>query len=319
MLHWLMRLRSVLGLESSTTGHGEKLISALGAALGILAVYWLSRWYLDSTGSLLMVASMGATAVLVFAVPHGQLSQPWSVAMGHLLSAAVGISCQKLFPDVPWSPALAVGLAVAAMHYGRCIHPPGGATALTVVIGGPDVHALGYQFLATPLALNILAILLVAAAFNSLFPWRRYPAYFARRASVHPAPEQSLSGEQITHEDFAAAMAEVNSYLDITAEDLVELFHAAQAHARVSGEHPQGIVPGASYSNGRVGRYWSIRQVIDVPAAVTDDPEQEQLIYKVLAGDGAYATGICSRAEFQRWARFEVVESQGRWLRANRG
>ena len=32
------------------------------------------------------------------------------------------------------------------MHYLRCIHPPGGASALMAVIGGNPIHALGYSY-----------------------------------------------------------------------------------------------------------------------------------------------------------------------------
>ena len=148
-------LRPWLGIERNTTGHGEKWISAAGALLGILSVYLLTHavfphGFVGSAGGALMLASMGASAVLLFAVPQGVLSQPWAVLGGHLLSALIGVSCQQLFPGEAWTAALAVGLAVGAMHYLRCIHPPGGATALAAVIGGADVHALGYQYVLTP-------------------------------------------------------------------------------------------------------------------------------------------------------------------------
>ena len=63
------------------------------------------------------------------------------------------------------------------MYYTRCIHPPGGATALAAVIGGPNIHALGYQYTLTPIAINTAIILLVGLLFNALFHWRRYPAF----------------------------------------------------------------------------------------------------------------------------------------------
>jgi CBS-domain-containing membrane protein len=68
------------------------------------------------------------------------------------------------------------------MHYLRCIHPPSGATALTAVIGGPTVHALGYQYLVTLVLVNVVIILLIAVLVNCPFPWRRYPTPLVRRA-----------------------------------------------------------------------------------------------------------------------------------------
>ena len=114
----LTELRLLLGIERNTTRHGEKWISGIGALLGILAVYGLTRWTFPSdvasaVGGALMVTSMGASAVLLFAVPQGALSQPWAVVGGHLLSAFIGVSCQKLFPGHAWTAAVAVGLPAA--------------------------------------------------------------------------------------------------------------------------------------------------------------------------------------------------------------
>ena len=122
---------------------------------------------------------MGASAVLLFAVPHGALSQPWNVFGGHVLSAIIGVSCAMLFSNEIIAASAAVGIAIGVMHYLRCIHPPGGATALAAVIGGEATHALGYQFVITPVLINALVMLAVAVAFNFAFPWRRYPAWLA--------------------------------------------------------------------------------------------------------------------------------------------
>ncbi len=199
-------LRLLLGIERNTTRHGEKWISGIGALLGILAVYGLTRWTFpteaaSAVGGALMVTSMGASAVLLFAVPQGALSQPWAVVGGHLLSAFIGVSCQKLFPGHAWTAALAVGLAVLGMYYLRCIHPPGGATALAAVIGGPDVHALGYGYLLMPVLINVAAILSMAIAFNALFPWRRYPAHLHRRRQASRITQPAQRQFELTHQN----------------------------------------------------------------------------------------------------------------------
>ena len=38
----------------------------------------------------------------------------------------------------------ALGLAIGAMQILKCIHPLGGATAFTAVMGGEAIHALGF-------------------------------------------------------------------------------------------------------------------------------------------------------------------------------
>lgn len=312
--------RLVFGIERNTTSHLEKWISGIGGLMGILAVYWITRWafphgYMENAGTLIMMTSMGASAVLLFAVPHGALSQPWAVFGGHIISAFIGVTCQKLFPDQTWTPALAVGVAVGAMHYLRCIHPPGGATSLAAVIGGSEVHSLGYHYMVMPILINVVAILLMAVAFNAFFNWRRYPAHLGRRLResklIKPAERQF----ELTQEDFAAAMQELNSYVDVTAENLTELLELAKQHAERNTTHPQDIIPGHFYSNGKLGNRWSIRQVLDQ----SDDgtiPSKDRVIYKVLAGDESYQTAICLRAEFRQWARFEVTpQENGRWVK----
>ena len=89
-------LSNILGIETRPVSHSERLVSALGSLLVIASIFFITRATLDSTATLLIVPSMGASAVLLFAVPHGALSQPWNVLAGHLLSALVGVSCAML-------------------------------------------------------------------------------------------------------------------------------------------------------------------------------------------------------------------------------
>ena len=318
--HYIHELRLLLGIERNTTSHGEKWISGAGALMGMLTVYWVTRWvfpngFMENAGDMVMVTSMGASAVLLFAVPQGALSQPWAVFGGQMLSAFVGVSCQKLFPDQTWTPALAVGAAVGVMHYLRCIHPPGGATSLAAVIGGSEVHTMGYHYLVMPILVNVCAILMMAILFNALFHWRRYPAHINKRLRESRQTQPAVRQFDLTQEDFSAAMQQLNSYVDITAENLTELLELAKQHAEKNITHPHEIIPGRFYSNGKLGKLWSVRQVLDG----SDEqviPEKDRVIYKVLAGDEAYQTGICLRSEFRQWARFEVEpQDNGLWVK----
>lgn len=305
----MSKILSLLGIDANHTSHKEKLVATMGAALGIAAVYGVSLHYLDDLAAACMVASMGASAVLLFAVPHGALSQPWPVIGGHLIPALIGVTCHLGIPS-PWlAAAVAVGLAVGAMSYLRCVHPPGGATALAAVIGGPAIHELGYGYLLQPVGVNLVLLLLMAVLFNNLFPWRRYPVSLMAKPS---APPQRSSRLSLNHEDFAAAMLALDTYVDITSEELSALFEKASEHARAHQPALQ-IRVGACYSNGAHGHAWAVRQVIDM----ADKPRgpKTQVIYKVTAGADLYETGICRLAEFERWAAFEVEQERGHWLR----
>jgi CBS domain-containing membrane protein len=70
-------VRSWFGIELNPISHTERLISAVGGFLGIFFVMLVSWAVLgDRTATVLIVASMGASAVLLFGVPHGTLCQP---------------------------------------------------------------------------------------------------------------------------------------------------------------------------------------------------------------------------------------------------
>ena len=311
--YW-QEFRAMIGLERNTTSHAEKLISLAGGLTGILAVYYISTLMLDNPFSqVIVLGPIGASAVLLFAVPQGALSQPWQVIGGNFLAAAVGVTCYKFIPDTLLSASVAVALAIGVMHYLRCLHPPGGATALTAVIGGDEIHDLGYSFLFEPVLINVLVIVAIAIMFNYAFHWRRYPAHLAKR---HKRSEEIQGDEreyELTQEDFAAAMQQLDSYIDVTSDGLTELLELAKQHAAKSATHPRDILPGHFYSNGKLGRLWSVRQVID--QADIARPDKDMVTYKVVAGYGAYETALCLRGEFRQWARFEVVLDNGRWVK----
>ncbi len=220
------------GEDPHPASHVEKLLSALGAFLGILGVLIISQGALGGQGTALVVTSMGASAVLLFAAPHSPLSQPWPVFGGHMLSSAIGITCVLLFRDTLTAAAVAVAVSIAVMYYLRCLHPPGGAAALAVVMGGQAVHSLGYAYLVTPLLLNVLTLLSVAMVFNAPFIHRRYPLWLAKLGPTRNATE---AGEKymISHSDLVYALSQIDSFIDVTEEDLLRIYNLATNHAHV--------------------------------------------------------------------------------------
>ena len=205
----------------------EHWISALGGLVGIFAVVWVGQVWLDGHGGVLATASMGASAVLLFAAPHGAFSQPWPVFGGHVVSALIGVSCARwLGGDLMLAAALAVSLSIAAMYTLRCLHPPGGATALYAVLGGEAVHALGYGYLFSPVLLNALVLLAVAVAFNYPFAWRRYPQVWHRRVAAVDEPGEK---HMIPHSSLVYALSQIDTFVDVSEEDLQRIYALALA------------------------------------------------------------------------------------------
>ncbi len=303
----------ILGIAQTPVSHVEKVVSAVGGFVSILGILLVSHWLLGSASSAIIVASMGASAVLLFAVPHGPLSQPWSVFGGHMVSAIVGISCAQLFPNEIIAASLAVGVAIGAMYYLRCIHPPGGATALSAVVSGETVLELGYQYAITPVLLNVIVILLVGIIFNYAFPWRRYPAYLYRRNLPVEATSPQVPTSHIAHEDFVYALSEIDSFIDISEHDLLRIYDIATRKSQDSPMQSEKLVVGGFYSNGEYGDQWSVRQIVDESA--DNDEHKDMVIFKVAAGQGRRNSGYCSRTEFLRWANHQVIRDEENWKR----
>ena len=154
----------------------EIIWSWIGGFLGIAAVAWVNRLFLEGTDLSLMIGSFGATAVLIYGAIRSPLAQPRNLLGGHILSAIVGVTCWKLFHQYPWfAEAMAVSTAIALMHFTRTLHPPGAATSLIAVIGSEGIHKLGYLYVLIPSTLGPLIMLLVALLVNNIPESRRYP------------------------------------------------------------------------------------------------------------------------------------------------
>ena len=225
-------LQALLPAPTSVDGV-ERLRSCVGAAIGIVLTGLLSAAVLGANAAALwLVAPMGASAVLLFAVPASPLAQPWSIVGGNVVAALIGVSCAKLIDQPMAAATAAIFFAIAAMFLLRCLHPPSGAVALTAVLGGPAVHAAGYGFVFAPVALNSLIILGVALFYNRA-TGRRYP-HTQQWAAPHPhqtadMPPTARLG--FTPEDLKNVMREHNQVLDISADDLDDLFRKTEAHA----------------------------------------------------------------------------------------
>lgn len=302
----LKTLWGILGIESVPVTHKERIVSGVGGFVGILGIFLVTNIFVPIGSAGLIVGSMGASAVLVFGVPHGPLSQPWNVFAGHLVSAIIGVSCAKYIPDLFIASSVAVGLAIGVMHYIRAIHPPGGATALSAVIGSAEVYELGYQFVLTPVMLNTIVILAVAVIFNSSFYWRRYPAWFKKPADKEPY-------EHISHGDLVYALSEIDSYVDISEHDLLRIYNIATSRsAEAEHMHISRIKLWHFYSNGAQGENWSVRQLVD------EDDDGNTVIYKTIAGHDLRSTGHVTRQGFAGWAKYEVEFVDEEWQRVQR-
>lgn len=177
----------------------------------------------------LIVAPIGASAVLLFAVPASPLAQPWSIIGGNTISALVGVAVMQVLPDPLYATGIAVALAIIVMSLTRCLHPPGGAAALTAVIGGPAVIKAGFLFAFVPIALNSVLLVVLGVIFHKLTR-RIYPhAALASTTNEHKTKDRPAALRVgVQSADIDAALAKTGETYDIDRQDLDRLLREVE-------------------------------------------------------------------------------------------
>lgn len=195
-----------------------RAVACLGAVVGVVlsgligslvhGQGWTSPW---------IVAPIGASAVLLFAVPASPMAQPWPIFAGNSLSALVGFAVGQALGHGTLACGLAVGLAIAVMSVTRSLHPPGGAAALTGALGGSLVDSAGWWFPVAPVALDALVLVAVGWLFHR-FSGHPYPHPKALESATRdPLPSKRVG---VRDEDLDAVLAGIGETFDIEREDL---------------------------------------------------------------------------------------------------
>ena len=215
--HWV-------GVQPKTP-HIRLFIGFLGGAFGIFATgYIMHLWLGSGAGLPLLVAPIGASAVLLFAIPASPLAQPWAIVGGNTISALCGIFWTKVVGDPVYAAGLGVATAIMMMSLARCLHPPGGACALTSVIGGHAVVSAGWSFALMPVALNSALLVALGMLYNTTMRGN-YP----HRASSYTAATSPKAGYTIA--DIESVLAQYDELLDVSSEDLDTLFRQVETRA----------------------------------------------------------------------------------------
>ncbi len=212
--------------------HQEIFITSGSALIAIALVTWISSQFLSHTTIPYIVASMGASTVLLFAVPSSPMNRPWSVLVSHLVAAIIGVSCALYIPNSLLAISVAVAGALLAMHYLRCLHPPGGATALLIVLAGPEVKELGYLFVLTPVFLNTVVLLLSVRAVNFLHQTLQKKQRYESPISWQQTQTQSLDIKPpFASDDLVSAISELDTFIDVNQYELMRLYILANHHS----------------------------------------------------------------------------------------
>ncbi|MCF2950077.1 HPP family protein [Paraglaciecola aquimarina] len=284
------------GIQSGVVD-SEKVVATLGGVIAIFLCFYVTGYFTGAEGSMAILPSMGASTVLLFAVPHGQLSTPWALMVGHLSSAIVGVASAILIDNITIAAAVAVASSILVMHLTRSVHPPGGATALAAVIGGQAIHDLGYWYVITPTLINCTILLLTALLFNNFFHWRRYPQNLMRYQKVGYHPDTQRIKMRHIHD----AISQSEIVIDASEEQIKHIVDLADAILHKELIAGFELEAGAFYTNGKPGRAWSVRQIID--QREHENPVYHLIVYRIVDGEKKGFSDSCTLQEFAEWAK----------------
>lgn len=195
---------------------------AVGALFGVALAAVLGKLMPSAPQWPWIVAPVGASAVLVFAVPASPLAQPWSVLGGSMVAALTGLFVGHVIGDPLTAAGISVGLAIATMTLARCLHPPGGACAILGALAAtsPTGSSAG---LLLPLLVNLVALVFAGWLYNNVtgHPWPHIPL------QAPPMPIGTWAG---TYEraDLDAVLEDWDEVLDVAPADLDALFRAVE-------------------------------------------------------------------------------------------
>jgi CBS domain-containing membrane protein len=204
--------------------------AAIGMALGTLLSVWLCAQVFGMEVALHLLGPLGASAVLLFAVSSGALAQPWSIIGSYLCAGVVALLVARVLGRTLGSACLAAGMTVILICWLRCLHPPAGGLAMTLVLSDPASIALGWHELGAVL-LGAGALLTCALVYNNATR-TRYPKGLAETPAVVIGTAPALTDPSITAADLKQALAEMEQFYDVEPSALEQLIHAAEGHAR---------------------------------------------------------------------------------------
>lgn len=227
----LTRLRPfapVIG-QTSLTDLAE---GSLGLAIGLLiCTTLLFGVEVDFVSGVFLIAPMGATAVLLFAVPNSPLAQPWSAVVGNSISGLAALAIHPLTLDPTVAVAASAGLALVAMFLTRSLHPPGGAIALTAALSPAMLESLGLRFMLVPVFGGTVALVAVAMAWHRICG-RVYPFRLPHEAGPHATADKAAQMRLgLEPEELARILADYRQSANLGVEDLARLIAAAEQMA----------------------------------------------------------------------------------------
>ena len=229
----IFRFLKYLTIDPVNLSIKAKLLSLLACFCSIFFIALMTKIVSPWPGYPMIVASMGASAIILFFIPGSPLAQPWPFVGGQLVSAVVGVACALNIQETSTAAATAVGGSVLLMLLFRCLHPPAAATSLTPIMAGTSITSLGYSFVLVPVALNVATMLILAIIVNRWVMDRGYPSPLPVKKEKHQRHSITAPSHQIgfSEQDLNNALQESDVFIDMTHAELSHLLTQVEINA----------------------------------------------------------------------------------------
>jgi CBS domain-containing membrane protein len=116
----------------------------------------------------LLIAPMGASALVMLLRPNSSYARPWAVMIANTAAALIGLATPLLIPTPIFASAAALALTFAAMGALRTIHPPSAGIALLATSLGAQSLPLGLEFLVDKVMLSSAVLVGMSILLNRL-------------------------------------------------------------------------------------------------------------------------------------------------------
>ena len=144
------------------------VIQCLGATFSIMAILTLLNVFTQTA----LIASLGATTFIIFAMPSAYSAQPRGIVGGYSLGLVIGsifglVARSPYMANLPLSQileytffsSLAVGLTIFLMVITNTEHPPAAGLALGLVLNTWDISTLASVMVAVLLLTGVKVLL----------------------------------------------------------------------------------------------------------------------------------------------------------------
>ena len=219
------------GQDQAQVAWQERIRASLGALVGLFCVTVMGKWIGDFSGvAEWVMASLGASALLIFVLPSSPMAQPWAVIGGNTLSALIGITCNYLIGDVYIALPIAASSAILGMFLLRCLHPPAAAVALIAVLG----QISSYRYALFPVMIDSALLCLTAIFYNTL-TGKTYPSKPPKINAV--SEKQNLSRIE-AEQKLDELLREYQEVMDVDRAELIKIIESVSSPSSIENKKP---------------------------------------------------------------------------------